>query len=158
MELVTGYVLPCLYAFLACLGFSLFFNIHGRGILICAFGGALGWLVYLLAAPVFHNDITQSFAAALALSAYAEGMARIRKCPVTPYVLVASFPLVPGAGIYYTMEHAVNGEMDLFLSTGMHTLGLAGALALGILMVASVVRLLNNYRRRLRAARKGEAS
>ena len=34
-------------AILACIGFSLLFNIHGAGMLICAGGGALGWLCYL---------------------------------------------------------------------------------------------------------------
>ena len=42
------YLLPCVYAFLACIGFSMLFNIHGAGMLICAGGGALGWLCYLL--------------------------------------------------------------------------------------------------------------
>lgn len=148
MALITHYFLPCLYAFIACLGFSLLFNIHGKGIVICSLGGALGWLVYLLAEPVFHNDIAQALVAALALSAFSEGMARLRKCPVTAYVLVSAFPLVPGAGIYYTMEHAVNGETELFLETLMHTLGLAGALAVGVLLVASSVRLFASYRRR----------
>ena len=43
------YLLPCVCAFLACVGFTLVFNIHGVGKLICGVGGALGWLVYLLA-------------------------------------------------------------------------------------------------------------
>ena len=43
------YALPCLCAFLACEGFTLIFNIHGLGKLIAGVGGALGWLVYLLA-------------------------------------------------------------------------------------------------------------
>ena len=33
MELISGYVLPCLYAFLACIGFCFLFNIHGIGFL-----------------------------------------------------------------------------------------------------------------------------
>lgn len=77
------------------------------------------------------NDIIQSFFAALVISAWSEVMARLRKCPVTSYLLVALFPLVPGGGIYYTMEHALNGDTELFLDTLMHTLGLAGALASG---------------------------
>ena len=147
METVT-YFMPCVYAFLACIGFSLLFNIHGVGIFICAGGGGLGWLCYLLTAPLVHSDIIQSFFAALVISAWSEGMARVRKCPVTSYLLVALFPLVPGGGIYYTMEHAVNGETELFLETLMHTLGLAGALAVGVLLVASSVRLFTSYRRR----------
>lgn len=140
------YYLPCIYAFLACIGFSLLFNIHGAaGMLICAGGGALGWLVYLLAAPLVHSDIIQSFFAALAISAWSEIMARLRRCPVTSYLLVALFPLVPGGGIYYTMEHAMSGETSLFLESLLHTLGLAGALAVGVLMVASLARLVTNY-------------
>lgn len=145
MELFS-YYLPCIYAFFACIGFSLLFNIHGAaGMLICAGGGALGWLVYLLAAPLVHSDITQSFLAALAISAWSEIMARLRRCPVTSYLLVALFPLVPGGGIYYTMEHAMSGETALFLESLLHTLGLAGALAVGVLLVASLARLVTNY-------------
>ena len=41
---IYTYVIPCLCAFLACLGFTLIFNIHGIGKLICCVGGALAWL------------------------------------------------------------------------------------------------------------------
>ena len=136
MELISGYVLPCLYAFLACIGFCFLFNIHGIGMFICAGGAGLGWLCYII----------QAFLAALVISAWSEIMARLRRCPVTSYLLVALFPLVPGGGIYYTMEHAVSGEVDLFLSTLLHTLGLAGALAVGALLVASFVRLFQKRR------------
>ena len=63
----------------------------------------------------------------------------------------AGGPLVPGGGIYSTMEHALNGESSLFLSTGAHTLGVAGALAVGILMVSSLVRMYSALRRRRRS-------
>lgn len=156
MEQFT-YYLPCLYAFLACIAFSLLFNIHGAaGMLICAGGGALGWLVYLLAAPLVHSDIIQSFFAALAISAWSEIMARLRRCPVTSYLLVALFPLVPGGGIYYTMEHAMSGETSLFLESLLHTLGLAGALAVGVLMVASLARLVTNYQNHRRSLPGGK--
>lgn len=149
MELLR-YYLPCLYAFAACMGFCVLFNIHGAGMLICSLGGGLGWLAYLLCAgPSGGNDMVQALAASLVLSAYSEIMARVRKCPVTPYVLIACLPLVPGAGIYYTMEYAISGETGLFLSTFIHTLGLAGSMALGILLVGSVVRLATDFRRAL---------
>ena len=146
------YLLPCVYAFLACIGFSMLFNIHGAGMLICAGGGALGWLCYLLTGPLVGNDIIQSFFATQpGGQEFAQKvMARLRKCPVTSYLLVALFPLVPGGGIYYTMEHALNGDTELFLDTLMHTLGLAGALAVGVLLVASVVRLFTTYQSRRR--------
>ena len=77
-------------------------------------------------------------------------MARVFKAPVTGFLILSILPLVPGNGIYYTMEHALNGDTELFLDTLMHTLGLAGALAVGVLLVASVVRLFTTYQSRRR--------
>jgi len=149
MEAVTKYLLPVLFAFLGSGGFAAIYNIHAGGVLICAFGGALGWLTYLLTAPALQSDITQAFAAAVVISLYAEVMARIRRCPVTGYLLVAIFPLVPGGGIYYTMEYALNGEVDAFLSSFLHTMGIAGALAVGVLMVSSAVRMWGSLHHRV---------
>lgn len=148
MELLTQYVYPCLCAFAACIGFGILYNIHGFGLVICAGCGTLGWLSYLLVEPLVHSDLIQIFVAALVISACAEIMARVRRCPVTAYQMVGLFPLVPGGGIYYAMEHAINGENDLFFATLMHTLGLAGALAVGVLLVSSAVRLVNVLRAR----------
>lgn len=150
------YYLPCLWAFLACIGFSVLFNIHGAGMFICAGGGALGWLCYLLTAPLVHSDIIQYFFAALVISAWSELMARLRKCPVTSYLLVALFPLVPGGGIYYTMEYAMSGETSLFLSTLLHTLGLVGALATGVLLVSSLMRLIIVSQEKRRARQEAD--
>ena len=147
MELIQTYLLPVLFAFASSAAFAVIYNVRGQGILVCATGGALGWLVYLLSAPLLQSDIAQMFAAAVAISVYAEVMARIRKFPVTGYQMVAILPLVPGGGIYYTMEHAINGEIDAFLASFLHTLGLAGAIAVGVLLVSSAVRMWGAFRR-----------
>ncbi|MBR0321531.1 MAG: threonine/serine exporter family protein [Bacteroidales bacterium] len=60
----------------------------------------------------------------------------------------AIFPLIPGAGVYYTMSHAVRGEMDLFVSKGMHTAAEAGIMAIAILLVSTTMRMITVYRRR----------
>lgn len=130
------YVLPCLCAFFACVGFTLIFNIHGTGKLIAGAGGALGWLVYLLAG----STIFAAFLAAASIGVFAEIMSRVRRCPVTGYVLVALLPLVPGGGIYYAMRHCVTGETEAFLNTLLHTLGMAAALAVGAMLASSVFR------------------
>lgn len=130
------YVLPCLCAFCACVGFTLIFNIHGMGKLIAGAGGALGWLVYLLAG----STIFAAFLAAASIGVFAEIMSRVRRCPVTGYVLVALLPLVPGGGIYYAMRYCVAGETEAFLNTLLHTLGMAAALAVGAMLASSVFR------------------
>lgn len=134
--IVMEYALPCVCAFMACVGFTLMFNIHGGGKLIAGVGGALGWLVYLLAG----STIFAAFLAAAVIGVFAEVMSRVRRCPVTGYVLVALLPLVPGGGVYYAMRYCVSGETDRFLSTLLHTFGMAAALAVGAMLASSVFR------------------
>ena len=54
-----AYSLPwqCLFALIGCTGFSILFNIHGPGGLLCALGGMLAWAVYCLAARLGCSDI-----------------------------------------------------------------------------------------------------
>ena len=39
------------------------------------------------------------------------------------------------------MEYCLRGETALFVETGLNTLALAGAIALGIMLVSSLVRM-----------------
>lgn len=139
--MAAGYVLPCASAFFACLGFCFLFQVRGMGLLICSTGGALGWLVYLLSAPLVGSDLIQAFLAAVVIAVFSEAMARVRRCPVTVYLLIALYPLVPGRGIYLTMLYCIQGETLQFLSSLLHTLGFAGCLAVGAMLVSAVVRM-----------------
>ena len=71
-------------------------------------------------------------------------MARCFKAPATIFLLAALMPMVPGGGIFYTMEHCINGDTAAFLETGLHTLAIAGSLAMGILVVSALARLAKN--------------
>lgn len=142
MEFLQSWVLPCVYALLSSASFCLVFNIHGIGILICGLGGGLGWLAYLVSFAAGGGIIFSNFLAAIAITLYAEVMARIRRCPVTSYLLIALLPLVPGGGIYEAMRHCVAGDTELFLEVLLRTLGIAGALAIGTMLASSILRVL----------------
>jgi len=148
MEFLLNWVLPCIYSFGACIGFCLLFNIHGPGMLICGGGGALGWLVYLLMGLCSVTIFPRYLAAAVAITLYSELMARIRRCPVTSYLIVALLPLVPGGGIYYAMRYSLSGDNQQFLTTLLNVFGIAGTLALGALLASSVVRLFITFAHR----------
>jgi len=136
-----GLFVHCIGSFLGCLGFSILFNIHGKGIFLCILGGVLSWATYLISLKLGCTDLTAYFFAGLLSAFYAEVMARIRKYPAISYLVVSIFPLIPGAGVYYAMSHAVQGNMDLFASRGIHTGAIAGVLAVGILLVSTTFRL-----------------
>ena len=133
-----------LFAFVGCIGFAILFNLHGRGVFLCALGGALSWIVYLTVVRMGYQDILGYFWSALFASVYSEILARIRRCPAISYLVISIFPLIPGAGAYYTMNYAVQGEMELFASQGMHTASIAGILAVGILLGSTCFRMYSN--------------
>lgn len=135
------FLLQAIACFIGCVGFSIIFNIHGPGGLLCALGGLLAWATYIILVDLGASDILAYFWAAVLSSAYSEIMARIRKYPAISYLVVSIFPLIPGAGVYYTMMHAVRGDMASFASQGSHTIAIAGIMAVGILMVSTSVRV-----------------
>ena len=150
MGLLIEFILPCLWAFLACVGFCIVFNIHGKGLLLVSLGGSLGWLIYLILQAAGMGGAAAAFTAGVAVSDYAEVMARVRRCPATCYLFIAIVPLVPGLGLYQTMEHYFDGRTVDFQAKLRETLGIAGGIALGVFLVSSMMRMVNDYR----AARK----
>lgn len=142
MSIFSTYVLPCLWAFLASAGVCFMYNIHGTGVLVCSIGAALSSWVYFAGVSLTGSEIAAAFLASAIVGVYSELMARLRRCPVIGYLQVALLPLVPGAGIYYTMRYCVAGETGLFLSSLLHTLGIAAALSVGAMMASSGFRTL----------------
>lgn len=138
----------CLFACIGCFGFSILFNIHGPGGILCTIGGIACWIVFWLSQRLGFSEILSYFWASLFASLYSEIMARIRKYPAISYLLVSAFPLIPGAGVYYTMNFAVRGEMDMFAYRGMNTAAIAGIMAVGILLGSTVFRMYAQWKSR----------
>lgn len=136
--------------FVGCIGFSVYFNIHGPGIVVCCLGGVLTWSAYLLALHLGVGVIYSNLLGGIVASVYAEIMARVRRFPAISYLVVSLFPLLPGAGVYYTMAYAVENNMTKFSAKGFETGAVAGALALGILLVSTAFRIWSNYRMKKR--------
>ena len=139
--------LLCVFAFVACPGFCPAYNVQGVGALLCCLGGALGWAVYLAVSALGGDSFTASLIAATTVAAYSERMARVRKCPATSYLLVSLFPLVPGLTVYQAMDHGIRGDTDLFWATFFRTFGIAGCIALGLLLVSSAMAVWRRLRR-----------
>ena len=129
--------------FVGCCGFGVLFNVHGRGFVLCIAGGVATWMLYLLCLALGCDVYGANLFAAVFAALYAELMARVRKCPAMPYLVIAILPLLPGAGVYYTMSLGLEGDMMDAVGKGLETIGIAGSLAVGILLVSTVFRLVN---------------
>ena len=141
-------LVQCLFAFVGCLGFTILFNIQFPGGFLCMLGGALSWGAYCIALEIGGSELAAYFWSALFASVYAETMARIRRFPAISYLVVSVFPMIPGAGVYYTMTYAVQGEMELFAAKGMFTAAIAGIMAVGILLGSTVFRMYSDWKSR----------
>ena len=140
-DLIHPAAVQLLACLVGCVGFSILFNIHGPGGLLCTLGGVLTWATYIIVIALGGSELMGYLWATIFASLYSEIMARIRKYPAISYLVVSIFPLIPGASVYYTMTHAVKGDMASFADTGLRTIAIAGAIAVGILLVSTAFRI-----------------
>ena len=91
--------LPCLYAFLGCVTFSVIFEEkRPRIILSCSVTGFAAWLVYLLfgfLGTSIRMQTVRYFIAAVVVALLSEMFARIHKSPATLFLTIGIIPLVP---------------------------------------------------------------
>lgn len=133
----------CMVSLIGCVGFGILFNVHSLGLPLCAVGGCLTWLIYLITFKYTENIYLANFWATAFAAAYSEILARIRKYPALSYLVVSLFPLLPGAGIYYTMGYALEGSVNRAVHMGLRTAAVAGVMAVGILLVSTATRAIN---------------
>lgn len=120
------------------LSFAILFACPRRCLPYCALVGAVGWLGYELLTLLGADAATASLLSVIPLTILTRVFAITQKTPVTVFLLSGIFPLVPGAGIYYTAYYFLQGEQELFASKGGETFKVALALALGIALVCSL--------------------
>ena len=139
--------IQCAAGLIGTLGFGLMFNMHGRGIPLALLGSVISWLVCSLCMRAGLAEPTCYLIAAAASSFYAEIMARVRKFPATSYLLCALVPLIPGAGIYYTMDFIRRGMTAEAYAKGMTTASIAGCMAIGVLLISTVFRMWGEWKK-----------
>ena len=133
--------IQCIAGLVGTLGFGLMFNMHGRGIPFALLGSVISWPVCVLCMRLgLAKPIAYLIAAAVS-AVYAEIMARIRKFPATSYLMCALVPLIPGSGIYYTMDFIRRGMLPEAYDKGMLTAAIAGSMAVGVLLVSTGFRM-----------------
>ena len=128
-------VLSVIASFFGSLGFAIIYNIRGRRVWIPAIGGAVFWAVYLVFLHFVNNEYLGFFVVAILITIYSEIWARILKTPATTVLMPTVIPLIPGGSLYYAMD-----DMPQFIVKGQAAIGLAIALAAGIMVVTSLRR------------------
>lgn len=131
-------------ALIGSLGFSMFFNVRGKILIWTSLGGFLSWGVYLAARVVCQKEYVSFFAASVAVTIFAECMARREKAPVTVFLVAALIPLIPGGSLYHTMRDAVNRDWEQFAKDGGETFLYALSIAVGIICATVMMQMLRS--------------
>ena len=112
------------------------------------------WIGYLAALQASSSVVLASFVSALLLTAVSRIFAVWRRTPIIIFLVSGIFPLVPGAGIYYTAYYFIMGDNALALGKGVETIKIAVAIALGIVLMLSLpYSLFRGFRGREKSAR-----
>jgi len=135
-------IIQILTGFIGSFGFAILFNIRGKRLIMAALGGFLSWSLFIAFSQVFESEHINYFFVSFIISIYAEIMARWLKTPTTTFITTSLVPLIPGSSLYYTMVYAFESNTEDFMQKGLDTLLLASALALGIIVAATVMKLI----------------
>lgn len=149
-----NFVLQCAVAFVATVAFAVLFHVPRAQYAFCGLTGMAGWACYLAVMAAYPSAPTASLAATAVLTVCARAFAAYRRCPSTVFLICGIFPLVPGAGIYYTAYSFIFGDMAGCVDNGVQTLKIAVAIALGIV---AVFALPGGAFRVFERARRGES-
>ncbi len=130
----SGFVVQLIAAFLGTVSFAALFGVPRKYYLDEGICGTIGWLFYL----VFSRYTAMSpaevvFCATALVTLTALMQSTGRKCPITVFLICGIFPLVPGAGIFWTSYNIVSNHLSDALQTGFGALKATVAIAFGIL-------------------------
>ncbi len=138
-----------LFAFSSTVGFSILFHAPKKHIAAVGLVGALGWLTYNYFTISGSGSVLACFAGSCTVALISDLFSRLFKDAATIFIIPGILPLVPGANMYYTMLAILEGNIQKTASLGTETIMMAGAIAVALLVVASVIRLLASAGRKL---------
>jgi uncharacterized membrane protein YjjB (DUF3815 family) len=132
-------------AFLGSYGPGILFNIERKNLVWAGLCGAVGWSAYNSMFLLTQSNIFAVFVAALVISLISEILAKILKTPSTVFYIPSLFPIVPGISAYYTVLYIIDNKIIEATYQGLETLGSAGAIAFGILLISTIFRYINTH-------------
>ena len=142
--MIVNVILNSIFSAIGTLGFAALFGVPKKYYVSCGVTGIAGWLTYM-AVNSFSTATIGSFFAALMVVLVSRILAVKEKCPITVFLISGIFPLVPGAGIYYTVYYLLTNQWKKAAFQGMKSVQIAFAIVLGIIIVVSIPREFFGY-------------
>ena len=137
-------------SFIGTAAFAVLFGVPRKYYVLCGVSGVLGWILYMILARYagFTPPAATVFATMLVVLS-ARYFSVLDRCPAIVFLLCGIFPLVPGAGVFWTSYYAVSDQLRLALGSGFMAVKVTIAIVLGIILISELPnRFFNCCRRR----------
>lgn len=138
-SLTSAWSVQLLSAFFGTMGFAVLFGAPRDQYFPASICGTICWAVYLAVLRYTGASIIEAtFAATVALALVSRFMAVDRKCPVTVFQICGLLPLIPGAGIFWTVYYILINQLSTAVTTGFTAIGMAIAIVMGLILINSL--------------------
>lgn len=133
---MIGQIIAAMFGTLA---FSVLFGVPRQYYIYCGAVGGAGWALYLILTAYTPCTATEAtFFATFLVVLLSRFLAVWERCPATVFLTTGIFPLVPGAGIYWTAYYLVTDRPAEAAQNGFSAVKAAFAIVLGIVLVFEI--------------------
>ena len=135
-------------SFIGTAAFAVLFGVPRKYYVLCGVSGVLGWILYMVLARYagFTPPAATVFATMLVVLS-ARYFSVLDRCPAIVFLLCGIFPLVPGAGVFWTSYYVVSDQLRLALGSGFMAVKVTIAIVLGIILISELPNRMFNFRR-----------
>ena len=139
-------------SFIGTAAFAVLFGVPRKYYVLCGVSGVLGWILYMILARYagFTPPAATVFATMLVVLS-ARYFSVLDKCPAIVFLLCGIFPLVPGAGVFWTSYYVVSDQLRLALGSGFMAVKVTIAIVLGIILISELPAKMFSGRRAAKA-------
>ena len=137
----SNWFIQLFVAFVGTASFAVLFGVPRKFYTATGVCGTLGWLGYLTLTQILGTSgVEANFFATMIVVLSAYYFAIKLKCPVIIFLVCGIFPLVPGAGVFWTSYYIVSDQLQAALNSGFLACKGTFAIVFGIIIITEVCR------------------
>lgn len=143
----SGSIMLIVGALLTALGYCIMMEVPPKYVILSALVGGAGRIVYLILVAFGMSSVLATLIATAVITLLAHLISKRVKAPTILFLISGIMSLVPGTFLYTSIRKFVAGDYVTGSNMLVETLMIAGAIALGIFLVDTVVNAITMAKR-----------
>lgn len=137
----AGWIFQIVSAMIGTMAFAVLFGVPRKYYVDCGISGTAGWIAYLAMVRLAGaSNVEATLIATMIVGIISYMFAAHRHCPVIVFLVCGIFPLVPGAGVFWTTYNIVSDQLPEALASGFLAVKLTFAIVFGIIIYTEIRR------------------